>query len=133
METILQQDSNVKSYQTTIGGSSSQQALRSVILGGGGSNSAAITVTLQDTADLDATTTELRNKITTPDILGKFFIEVQSFSASNSQFQVTLNSNDQQALDDAAQTSVRGGAARGKHGQPQQRRLGGCADRVYHR
>ena len=102
VETILQQDSNVKSYQTTIGGSSSQQALRSVILGGGGSNSAAITVTLQDTADLDATTTQLRNKITTPDILGKFFIEVQSFSASNSQFQVTLNSNDQQALDDAA-------------------------------
>jgi hydrophobic/amphiphilic exporter-1 (mainly G- bacteria), HAE1 family len=102
VETILQQDSNVQHYQTTIGGGGSQQALRSVVLGGGSSNSASITVALQGNADLDATTTELRNKITAPDISGRFFIEVQSFSASNSQFQVTLSSDDQQALADAA-------------------------------
>ncbi|HEU5200285.1 MAG TPA: efflux RND transporter permease subunit, partial [Ktedonobacterales bacterium] len=53
-------------------------------------------------ADLDATTTTLRNKITAPDVAGKFFIEVQSFNASSNQFQVTLNSNDQQALTNAA-------------------------------
>ena len=102
VENILHQDSSVQSYQTTIGGGGSQQALRSVVLGGGGSNSASITVTLQGSADLNATTTELRNKITAPDIAGKFFIEVQSFSASSSQFQVTLNSNDQHQLTDAA-------------------------------
>lgn len=102
VENILHQDNAVKSYQTTIGGGGSQQALRAVILGGGGSNSASITVTLQSTANLAATTNELRNKITAPDVAGKFFIEVQSFNASNSQFQVTLNSNDQQALAEAA-------------------------------
>ncbi len=103
VEDILHHDGNVQSYQTTIGGGGSQQALRSVVLGGGSSNSASITVTLQSNADLDATTTELRNKITAPDVAGKFFIEVQSFSASSSQFQVTLNSDDQAALTDAAQ------------------------------
>jgi HAE1 family hydrophobic/amphiphilic exporter-1 len=102
VENILHQDSNVQHYQTTIGGGGSQQALRSVVLGGGSSNSASITVTLQSNADLEATTTELRNKIAAPDIAGKFFIEVQSFSASNSQFQVTLSSDDQQALASAA-------------------------------
>jgi HAE1 family hydrophobic/amphiphilic exporter-1 len=102
VENILHQDSAVKSYRTTIGGGGSQQALRAVVLGGGASNSASITVTLQDSADLDATTTELRNKITAPDVAGKFFIEVQSFNASSNQFQVTLNSNDQQALAAAA-------------------------------
>jgi HAE1 family hydrophobic/amphiphilic exporter-1 len=102
VENILHQNSAVKSYRTTIGGGGSQQALRAVVLGGGSSNSASITVTLQDSADLDATTTELRNKITAPDVAGKFFIEVQSFNASSNQFQVTLNSNDQQALADAA-------------------------------
>ncbi len=103
VENILRQDSNVDRYQTTIGGGGSLNALRSVVLGGGSSNSASITVILQSTADLDATTTELRNKITAPDIAGKFFMEVQSFSASSSQFQVTLSSDDQQALTSAAQ------------------------------
>src|SRR5579885_11457 len=103
VENILHQERTVvKSYRTTIGGGGSQQALRAVVLGGGASNSASITVTLQDSADLDATTTELRNKITAPDVAGKFFIEVQSFNASSNKFQVTLNSNDQQALADAA-------------------------------
>ncbi len=101
VETVLHQDSSVKSYRTTIGGSGSQQALRSAILGGGG-NSASITVTLQDSADLDATTTALRQKITAPDVAGKFNIQVQSFSAANNQFQVTLSSNNQQQLADAA-------------------------------
>lgn len=103
VETILQHDSSVQTYQTTIGGGTSEQVLSSVLVGGGSSNSATITVTLQGSADLDATTTELRNKLTAPDIAGKFFIEVQSFNASNSQFQVTLNGNDQQALASAAQ------------------------------
>src|SRR5579859_6459680 len=102
VETVLAQDSNVQRYQTTIGGGGSLNALRSVVLGGGSSNSASITVILQDSADLDATTTEIRNKITAPDIAGTFFIEVQNFSASNSQFQVTLSSDDQQQLADAA-------------------------------
>ncbi len=103
VETILQHDSSVQTYQTTIGGGSSEQRLSSVLIGGGSSNSAAITVTLQGSADLEATSTDLRNKITAPSVAGKFFIEVQSFNASNSQFQVTLNSNDQQALTNAAQ------------------------------
>jgi HAE1 family hydrophobic/amphiphilic exporter-1 len=103
VENVLHQDSSVKSYQTTIGGSGSLNALRSVVLGGGSSNSASIIVTLQDTADLEATTTELRSKLAAPDIAGRFFIEVQSFSAANSQFQVTLSSDDQQALKSAAQ------------------------------
>ncbi|HEY7357988.1 MAG TPA: efflux RND transporter permease subunit, partial [Ktedonobacterales bacterium] len=102
VEAILSHDSSVDRYQTTIGGSSSQQALRSVVLGGGSSNSASITVSLHDTADLAATTTELRDKITAPDVAGKFFITVQNFSSSNSQFQVTLNGDDQQQLADAA-------------------------------
>jgi HAE1 family hydrophobic/amphiphilic exporter-1 len=102
VETILQGDSNVKSYQTTIGGSGSQQALRAVVLGGGSSNSASITVTLQDTADLEATTTALRDKITAPEVAGKFVIQVQNFNASNNQFQVTLSSDNQQDLTNAA-------------------------------
>ncbi|HEY7349682.1 MAG TPA: efflux RND transporter permease subunit [Ktedonobacterales bacterium] len=103
VETILHQDSRVSRYQTTIGGGGSLNALRSVVLGGGSSNSASILVILQNTADLEATTTELRDKISAPDIAGKFFITVQTFSASNSQFQVTLSSDDQQALVSAAQ------------------------------
>ncbi len=104
VETILQHDSSVQNYQTTIGGSGdSEQVLSSVLVGGGSSNSATITVTLQSSANLNATATDLRSKITAPAVAGKFFIEVQSFNASNSQFQVTLNSDDQQALASAAQ------------------------------
>jgi HAE1 family hydrophobic/amphiphilic exporter-1 len=99
----LQQDSNVKNYQTTIGGGTSEQVLSSVLVGGGSTNSASITVTLHGSADLNATSTELSNKLTAPDIAGNFLIEVQSFSAANSQFQVTLSSDDQTALMSAAQ------------------------------
>ncbi len=102
VEAILERNSDIESYQTTIGGSGSQQSLRSIFLGGS-SNSASIIIRLRDTANLDATTTALRQQITAPDVAGQFNIRVQQLSPANNQFQVTLSSDDQQQLTAAAQ------------------------------
>jgi HAE1 family hydrophobic/amphiphilic exporter-1 len=100
VEDVLHQDSRVNRYQTTIGGGGSQQALRSTFAGGS-SNSASIVAILQDSADLDATTNDIRAKANA--VAGKFLIKVQEgFGNTSSQFQVTLSGDDQQQVLDAS-------------------------------
>jgi HAE1 family hydrophobic/amphiphilic exporter-1 len=100
VEEVLHQDSRVNRYQTTIGGGGSQQALRSTFAGGS-SNSASIFAVLQDSADLDATTNDIRARANA--IAGNFLIKVQEgFGNTSSQFQVTLSGDDPQQVLDAS-------------------------------
>ncbi|MGZ3677753.1 MAG: efflux RND transporter permease subunit [Ktedonobacterales bacterium] len=100
VENILLDDGRVKSFQTTIGSGGSTQALRALFTGGAG-NSASITAYLKDSADLPATASDLRTRLTDASVAGQFAIKVQDSAASSSQFQVTLSGSDTAQLADA--------------------------------
>jgi hydrophobic/amphiphilic exporter-1 (mainly G- bacteria), HAE1 family len=100
VEGVLQRDSRVKKYETTIGGGGSMQVLRALFIGGSG-NSASTLAILQPDADLEATANDLRARLADPAVAGSYHIKVQDSFASNNQFQVTLSGSDTQQLADA--------------------------------